>query len=101
MTGLSQTITVGDKWKPLNKSNVTSITLNGEDITEDIEDLEVTLSSITSNGSEVEQSDVSSTEGTYTVKYRITFKNDSKEIDKTITQTVIVNKKVVEHSSQN
>lgn len=101
MTGLSQTITVGDKWKPLNKSNVTSITLNGEDITEDIEDLEVTLSSITSNESEVEQSDVSSTEGTYTVKYRVTFKNDSKEIDKTITQTVIVNKKVVEHSSQN
>ena len=99
MTGLSQTIYVGDRWKPLNISNVTSITFNGEEILNDIENLEVELLSITLDGNTVEQSALPTKEGKYTVTYKVSFENKSKTINKKITQTVIVNKKVVDHSS--
>ena len=91
MSGLTQTLSVGDTFKELNTSNVTSITYKDSEIKPSVKSLSVVTSSITnSNGESVTPDRITESAGTYTINYTVSFKYLSNPINKTVTSTVTV-----------
>ena len=91
MSGLSQTLVVGNTFKELNTSNVTSITYKGNEIRSSVKNLAVVTSSITNDiGETVTPDKITSTPGTYNVVYNVSFNYINTPINKSVTQTVIV-----------
>lgn len=94
MNGLSLVLNIGDKYKELNTSNVSSITLNGEEIKSGVSGLSVITTSIVKEGSNVNitPDELTNTSGTYKVTYTVSFSYmGSGSITRTFTQTVAVN----------
>ena len=91
MSGLTQTLSVGDTFKELNTSNVTSITYKDSEIKPSVKSLSVVTSSITnSSGEAVTPDRITESAGTYTINYTVSFKYLSNPINKTVTSTVTV-----------
>ena len=91
MSGLSQTLSVGSVFKELNTSNVTSITYKGTEIRSSVKNLNVVTSSITNDiGEPVTPDKITENPGTYNVVYNISFNYINTAINKTATQTIIV-----------
>ena len=92
MMGLTQTLSVGDKYSTLTKSAVDSITLNGNSIKEEVVGLSVSANNISKEGgsSNVAVDDVTKSAGTYKVDYSVYFTYKGKSVSKSFTQTVVV-----------
>ncbi len=91
MSGLTQTLSVGDTFKELNTSNVTSITYKDSEIKPSVKGLSVVTSSITnSSGEAVTPDRITESAGTYTINYTVSFNYLSNPINKTVTSTVTV-----------
>ncbi len=91
MNNLSQTLSVGSDYTQLDESNVTSITLNGNDIKSEVTSLKVTLKSVTKDSTSIDVSKITEEAGTYKATYSVSFEHDGKTTTKVFTQTVTVN----------
>ena len=91
MSGLNQSLNVGDKYSTLTKSAIDSITYDGSDIMSEVTSITVDARSITKEGGgDVAEADVTKEAGTYKVTYLVDIIYSEKSISKTITQTISV-----------
>ena len=91
---LSLTLNVGDAYSTLNSSNISSITLKGEDVKANVNNLNTSVTSITNQlGTPVDASKITETAGTYKVNYSVTFTHNDISVNKSFTQTITVNSK--------
>ncbi len=92
MMGLSQTLKVGDKYSTLTKSAIESITLNGNSILGEVTGLTVDATNISKEGgsSNVAESDVTTSAGTYKTTYGVSFIYKGKSVYRTFIQTTAV-----------
>jgi len=91
LNNLNQTLSVGNNYTILNESNVTSITLNGNDIKSEVTSLSVTLKSVTKDGNNIEITNLTTEAGTYNVSYSVSFEYNGKTTTKNFTGTITVN----------
>jgi len=91
MNNLNQTLSVGSNYTILNESNVSSITLNGNDIKSEVTNLSVTLKGITKDGNSIEVANLTAAAGTYKVSYSVSFEYNGKNTTKNFTGTITVN----------
>ncbi len=96
MNSLTASYTIGSTYNELNTSNVTSIVLDGKDITSSVQSLSVETTSIknTSDSSitNLAPNQITQSAGTYNVTYTVSFKYKSNLIiTKTFNQIVTVN----------
>ncbi len=92
VNGLTQTLHVGDSFKELNTSNISSIMYNSTDIKSNCQNLSIITSSISKEGGSgnLTPNEITQSAGTYTVKYTVSFSYLGTSITKTVIQTVTV-----------
>ena len=92
VTGLTQTLHVGDSFKELNTSNISSIMYKSTDIKSSCQNLSIITSSISKDGGSgnLTPNEITQSAGTYTVKYTVSFSYLGTSITKTVIQTVTV-----------
>ena len=91
MSNLNQNLSVGSNYTILNESNVSSITLNGNNIKSEVTNLSVTLKGVTKDGNSIEITNLTTEAGTYKVSYSVSFEYNGKNTTKNFTGTIIVN----------
>lgn len=93
MNGLTQSLYVGDTYTELGKSSVATITLNGSDIKSSVTNLSVITTSIKKEGStdNITPDQITSSTGSYTVTYTVSFNYLGSTVTKTFTQNITVN----------
>ena len=90
-TLLSNTsLKVGSTYNKLTSSNIDTIKYDGLDIKNEVVALNVQIADITKDGAPLSAELISSSAGTATVKYKVTFSYKNTNITKTFTQTVNV-----------
>ena len=91
MSNLNQTLSVNDSYTILNESNVSSITLNGNDIKSEVTNLSVTLKGVTKDGNNIDVTNLTTEAGTYKISYSVSFEYNGKKTTKNFTGTITVN----------
>jgi penicillin-binding protein 1A len=87
MNNTNVVLNVGDTFKELTSSNITSIKYKGVEIKNNVTNLSVITSSVSGG---ITPNQITSTAGTYTITYTVSFVYSGKSITKTITQNVTV-----------
>lgn len=90
MNSLNTSLKVGSTYNKLTSSNIDTIKYDGLDIKNEVVDLNVQIADITKDGAPLSAELISSSAGTATVKYKVTFSYKNTNITKTFTQTVNV-----------
>lgn len=90
MNSLNTSLKVGSTYNKLTSSNIDTIKYDGLDIKNEVVALNVQIADITKDGAPLSAELISSSAGTATVKYKVTFSYKNTNITKTFTQTVNV-----------
>lgn len=88
MNSLSKTHKVNEAYQTLTPSNVDTIKYDGTDIKNSVTGLEVTISEVTKNGKNITTEEITTSPGTVTIKYSVSFMYLGNKVTKTFTQTV-------------
>ncbi|MGM9877030.1 MAG: transglycosylase domain-containing protein [Bacilli bacterium] len=93
MSGLSQSLKVNDTFTELGTYAIDSIKYNNQEIKSNVTNLSVVTTSITKDGSttSIPPTDITHNVGTYKVVYTVTFTYKTLLVNRTFTQTVVVN----------
>ena len=93
MSGLSQSLKVNDAFTELGTYAIDSIKYNNQEIKSNVTNLSVITTSITKEGSTtpIPPTDITHNVGTYKVVYTVTFTYKTLLVNRTFTQTVVVN----------
>lgn len=93
ITGLNQTLNIGDTFSELNTSSITSIIYKEEDIKANVSNLSMTTGNITRSDVSITPDKVTSEAGTVTISYTVSFTYKNNSINKVYTQTITVKEK--------